>query len=146
MCYHTHYSLRLQQNSSNIVRHSRPRWMQRLLIQRMEHIQYKLITTTKRIALFCGPLFLCSMLPVPKRVGPLREGNAPKKVTSCSSSAPLWRRLHDFYFGVHFVCRSSSRKQNAPDLSFRTPLRRATTRHKIVSLLLVHFLPGAVQP
>ena len=69
----------------------------------MEHIQYKLITTTKRIALICGPLFFCSilcwdgayhstLLPVPQRVGPLREGNAPKEGTRfCDESLRLHR-------------------------------------------------------
>ena len=61
----------------------------------MEHIQYKLITTTKRIALFCGPLFLCSMLPVPKRVGPLREGNAPKEGTRFWDESLLLHRGAD---------------------------------------------------
>ena len=40
------------------------------------------------------------------------------------------------------VCRSSSRKPNCPDLSFRTPPRGATTRHENVPFLLAHQFSG----
>ena len=45
---------------------------------------------------------------------------------ACSSKEAPSRTL----FRGSFVCRSSSRKRNCPDVSFRTPPRGTTTRHK----------------
>ena len=69
----------------------------------------------------------------------------PEKDTKRSSPAPLRRRLHEFYFGGGLLCRSSSRKQTSPDLSFRTPPRGATACRENVFLLLTNTLASVSQ-
>ena len=69
----------------------------------------------------------------------------PEKDTKHSAPAPLRRRLHEFYFGGGLLCRSSSRKQTSPDLSFRTPPRGATACRENVLLLLANTLASVSQ-
>ena len=75
----------------------------------------------------------------------MRQEYPPEKDTKRSSPAPLRRRLHEFYFGGGLLCRSTSRKQTSPDVSFRTPPRGATACRENVFLLLADTLASVSQ-
>ena len=68
----------------------------------------------------------------------MRQEYPPEKDTKRFAPAPLRRRLHEFYFGgsLFVVLRAANR--TAPDVSFRTPPRVATTCRETVSFLLAN--------
>ena len=81
-------------------------------------------------------IFSTTTVWTPRKIG------APKKGTSRFSSAPLRRRLHEFYFGGSQFVVLRAANWTAPDLSFRTPPRGATTRNENVPFLLAHQFSG----